>query len=220
MCWITSIGEWHGTFLHMDGNEDTPRALLSTPIRLGYARALVQPRSHKDRCRARKAHWHWYNRCGTQASHAARIQRMTRDPEDLTCIQKKSARNTCCAQEIQKVWLAGWVRFRTTSNTACPQIATWPPRSPRGHRFNMYSEEKSDSQDESDSGCVTSRETYTRNYNVCFLQLRKRKSFGHRDSLQRLDWWHGIRTHITSLLLAMLVARGGTRPQWVRQRWG
>ena len=33
-----------------------------------------------------------------------------------------------------------------------PQIATWPPRSPRGHRFNMYSEGKSDSQDESDSG--------------------------------------------------------------------
>ena len=34
------------------------------------------------------------------------------------------------------------------------------------------------------SSCVTSRETYTRNYNVCFLQLRKKKSFKH---LQWLD---------------------------------
>ena len=30
------------------------------------------------------------------------------------------------------------------------------------------------------SSCVTSRETYTRNCNACFLQLRKRKLFGHR----------------------------------------
>ena len=161
---IYSLCEWTGQVISpwpiktihsihaKDGNEDTPRALLSTQIRLGYARALVQPRSHKDICRARKAHWHWYNRCGTQASRAARIQRMTRTPRsprghpdrhvatELTCIQKESARNTCCAQEIQKVWLAGWVRFRTTSNTAHPQIATWPPRSPRGHRFKMYSD--------------------------------------------------------------------------------
>ena len=34
---------------------------------------------------------------------------------------------------------------------------------------------------------VPSRETYTKNYNVCFLQLRKKISFEHRDSLQRLD---------------------------------
>ena len=94
---------------------------------------------------------------------------------DLTCIQKKSLTHRMSQIQDDLEHCAPPDRHVAT------QIAT------RAHRFNMYSEEKSDSQDESDSGCVTSRETHTRNYNVCFLQLRKKKSFGHRDSLQRLD---------------------------------
>ena len=81
-----------------DSNEDTPRALLSTQIRLGYARTLVQPRSHKDICRARKAHWHWCNRRRTQASRAPRSPRGHPDRHVATRSNMYSEEK--CAQHI------------------------------------------------------------------------------------------------------------------------
>ena len=51
---------------------------------------------------------------------------MTRNPEDLTCNQKESARNTCCAQEIRKS------DSQDESDSGRPRTLR-TPRLPRGH---------------------------------------------------------------------------------------